>query len=77
MIIERMPANINTQANIEAIFRKILPSKMRSLSKWKSVDIQRISCEDEDLKRLSSYLRKQVDHKLIALDCFNNILNKH
>ncbi len=77
MIIERMPANINTQADMENLFRKILPSKMRSLSKWKSIDIQRISCEDEDLRRLSSYLGKQVDNKLIAFDCFNSILRKH
>ena len=28
MIMEKMPANINTQADIENLFRKILPSKM-------------------------------------------------
>jgi len=77
MIMEKMPANINTQADMENLFRKILPSKMRSLSKLKSIDIQRISCEERDLKKLSSYLGKQADHKLITLDCFNSILSKH
>ena len=76
MIIERMPAILNTQAGIENLFRKELPAKIRSLSKWKSVDIQRVSCEEKDLKRLASYLGKQVDSKLIALDCFNSILSK-
>jgi hypothetical protein len=72
MIMEKMPANINTQAGIENLFRKILPSKMRSLSKWKSIDIQRITCEDEDLRRLSSYLGKQANEKCVALDPLNS-----
>jgi hypothetical protein len=73
MIMEKMPANINTQADMENLFRKILPSKMRSLSKWKSVDIQRISCNDEDLRRLSSYLGKQINNSQVTFD----ILNSH
>jgi hypothetical protein len=76
MIIERMPANINTQADMENLFRKILPSKMRSLSKWKSIDIQRISCEDEDLKRLSSYLAKRDNQHRLSLDNLNSDFNK-
>jgi hypothetical protein len=72
MIIERMPANINTQADMENLFRKIMPSKMRSLSKWKSIDIQRISCEDDDLKRLSSYLGKQIGNQNISVDGLNS-----
>jgi len=74
MIIEEMPAIINTQVGIENLFRKELPSKIRSLSKWKSVDVQRISCEDDDLRRLSSYLSKQSKLTMISLDGFNSDL---
>ena len=76
MIIERMPVKLNTQASMENLFRKELPAKIKSLSKWKRVDIQRISCEDDDLKRLSSYLSKQSDLTIIALDAFNSDLNR-
>ena len=76
MILERMPAILNTQVGVENLFRKELPSRIRSLSKWKSVDIQRISCEDDELKRLSSYLSKQSDLSIIALDAFNSDLNR-
>lgn len=76
MIMEKMPANINTQANMENLFRKILPSKMRCLSKWKSIDIQRISCEDDDLIRLSSYLTKDNSCHKISTDTFNSDLSQ-
>ena len=59
MIMEKMSTNINTELELENPFRKILPFKMRPLSKWKCVDIQIISCEDKDLRRLISYLGKQ------------------
>jgi hypothetical protein len=72
MIIERMPAILNTQAGMENLFRKELPNKIRSLSKWKSVDIQRISCEDEDLRRLASYLSKQSDNIRCSLDYWSS-----
>jgi hypothetical protein len=75
MILKRMPAILNTQVGVENLFRKELPSRIRSLSKWKSVDVQRISCEDDELKRLSSYLSKQSDLSIIALDAFNSDLN--
>lgn len=75
MILERMPAILNTQVGVENLFRKELPSRIRSLSKWKSVDVQRISCEDDELKRLSCYLSKQSDLTTIALDAFNSDLN--
>jgi len=75
MITERMPANINTQAGMENLFRKELPAKIRSLSKWKSVDIQRISCEDEDLRRLASYLGKQDNNKKLTVDAFSSDLS--
>jgi len=72
MILERMPATLNSQAGMENLFRKELPAKIRSLSKWKSVDVQRISCEDEDLRRLASYLGKQADYKDIPIDPLNS-----
>ena len=74
MIIERMPANINTQTDMEILFRMILPSKMRSLSKLKSFDIQRILYEDEDLRRLAIYLSKANDEGDIPLVAFNSII---
>jgi hypothetical protein len=72
MIIERMPATLNTQAGMEDLFRKELPVKIRSISKWKSVDIQRISCEGEDLRRLASYLSKQSDNIRCSLDYWSS-----
>lgn len=72
MIIERMPAILNTQAGMENLFRKELPDKIRSLSKWKIVDIQRISCEDEDLRGLASYLGKQNNNFYISIDMINS-----
>lgn len=75
MIIERMPATLNTQAGMENLFRKELQAKIRCLSKWKSIDIQRISCEDKDLRKLASYLGKQSDLTIIAFDAFNSDLD--
>ena len=75
MIIEKMPAILNTQVGMENLFRKELPIKIRSLSKWKSVDVQRISCELNDLRRLSSYLRKQVNGSRISVDSINSDIN--
>jgi len=74
MILERMPVILNTQAGMENLFHKELPAKIRSLSKWKSVDVQRISCEDEDLKRLASYLGKQTRQEKLSIDGFNSDL---
>ena len=74
MIIERMPTILNTQVGMENLFRKELPAKIRSLSKWKSVDVQRISCESDDFRRLSSYLGKQVDATCISFDPYNSDL---
>lgn len=72
MIIERMPAILNTQAGMENLFRKELPAKIRSLSKWKSVDIQRISTEQNDYDRLTSYISKQINCDRLSFDAFNS-----
>ena len=54
------------------LFKRILPSKVKALSRWKSIDVQRIYQDPEDLKRLASYLGKQVDFYYVALDGFNS-----
>lgn len=71
MIIERMPAILNTQVGMENLFRKELPVKVKSLSKWKSIDIQRVCCDDKDLRKLASYLGKQTTGCSISLDSIN------
>jgi len=75
IISERMPKSLNTQAGMENLFCKELPAKVRSLSQWKSVDVQRISCELDDLRRLSSYLGKQVNGSRISVDSINSDIN--
>jgi hypothetical protein len=72
VIIERMPAVLNAQAGMENLFRKELPVKIRSLSKWKSVDIQRISTEQNDYDRLTSYISKQINCDRLSFDAFNS-----
>ena len=56
LITEAFPTSINTQAAVEHLFSKTLPSKVRALSKWKSIDIQRIHPDPADCKRISNYL---------------------
>lgn len=75
LITEKMPPSLNTQYEMETLFRKRLPHKVKALSKWKSVDIQRINPEVPDYRRISSYLGKQTDLELIALDPFNSDLS--
>jgi hypothetical protein len=52
-----------------------LPNKVKALSKWKSIDIQRINQAEDDYRRISSYLGKQTNLELIALDPFNSDLS--
>jgi len=49
--------------------------KVKALSKWKSIDIQRINPEEPDYRTISSYLGKQTNLELIALDPFNSDLS--
>jgi hypothetical protein len=72
MILERLPDSLNTQEAMTRLFRTILPSKVKSLSRWKRVDIQRVSTEPDDITRLCNYLTKQVDENFISLDGFNS-----
>ena len=75
LITEQLPASLNSQVEMETLLRKRLPHKVKALSKWKSIDIQRINQQDDDYKRISSYLGKQTNLELIALDPFNSDLS--
>ena len=75
LITERLPQSLNTQYEMEALFHQRLPARVKALSKWKSIDIQRINPDEPDYRRISSYLGKQTDLELIALDPFNSDLS--
>jgi hypothetical protein len=75
LILEKLPPSLNTQYEMEALFRHRLPDKVKALSKWKSIDIQRINPEEPDYRCISSYLGKQSNLELIALDPFNSDLS--
>ena len=75
LIVEKLPGRLNSQVGMEALFRKRLPSKVMALSKWKSIDVQRINQDDDDYRCISSYLGKQTNLELIALDPFNSDLS--
>jgi len=76
LILEKLPASLNTQYEMETLFRHRLPSRVKALSKWKSIDIQRINPDEPDYRRISSYLGKQTNLELIALDPFNSDLSR-
>ena len=75
LITEKLPTSLNTQDEMETLFHRRLPHKVKALSKWKSIDIQRINPQDDDYRRTSSYLGKQTNLELIALDPFNSDLS--
>ena len=75
LIVEQLPESQNTQYEMETLFHKRLPHKVKALSKWKSIDIQRINQQDDDFRRISIYLGKQTSLELIALDPFNSDLS--
>jgi hypothetical protein len=37
LIVEKLPASLNTQYEMETLFRHWLPSRVKALSKWKSI----------------------------------------
>ena len=74
LIMEKLPTILNNQVGMEILFQMRLPAKVKALSKWKSIDIQRINQQDDDYKRISSYLGKQTSLELIAFDPFNSDL---
>jgi len=70
LITEAFPPTLNTQAAVEHLFTHTLPIKVKALSKWKSIDIQRIHPHDTDYKRISHYLTKQTSPEHLSLDPF-------
>jgi len=74
LITEALPPSINTQAAVEHLFAKILPRKVKALSKWKSIDAQRIHPHDTDYRRISNYLTKQITPEHLSLDPFSSDL---
>ena len=76
LILERLPESLNTQYAMENLFRHRLPSRVKALTRWKSIDVQRINPAEGDYRRISSYLGKQTNLDLIALDPFNSDLSK-
>ena len=76
LITEAFPESLNSQRMMELLFKRILPSKFRALSRWKTLDVQRIHQDPKDLRRLASYLAKQVDLDYVPLDCFNSDFSK-
>ena len=77
LIVEKLPGSLNTQYEMETLFHKRLPRKVKALSKWKSIDIQRINPDEPDYRRISSYLGKQTSLELIPLDSFNSDLSNN
>ena len=74
LITEAFPPSLNTQAAVEHLFAKVLPRKVKALSKWKSIDIQRIHQHETDYKRISNYLTKQTSPEHLSLDPFSSDL---
>jgi hypothetical protein len=74
LITEALPPSINTQAAVEHLFTHTLPIKVKALSKWKSIDIQRIHQHDADYRRISNYLSKQITTEHLSLDPFSSDL---
>jgi hypothetical protein len=74
LITEALPTALNTQTAVEHLFAKILPRKVKALSKWKSTDIQRIHSHETDYRRISNYLTKQTTPEHLSLDPFSSDL---
>ena len=76
LITEQFPASVNSQVGMEVLFSRRLPGRVKALSRWKTVDVQRINQHGRDFKRMSSYLAKQTNIEMIALDPFNSDLSR-
>ena len=68
--------SLNTQEGVETLFRQHLSRKVKALSRWKSIDVQRINQDLDDYRCISCYLSKQSEQSRIALDPFNSDLSK-
>lgn len=76
LIAEKFPASLNSQEGMEVLFSRRLPGRVKALSRWKTVDVQRINQHGRDFKCMSSYLAKQANIEMIALDPFNSDLSR-
>ena len=56
---------------MESLFQNRLPHKVKTLFKWKFIDIQCINQQDDDSKCTSSYSGKQTSLQLIALNPYS------
>jgi hypothetical protein len=74
LITEALPPALNTQVAVEHLFTHTLPNKVKALSKWKSIDIQRIHQHETDYRRISNYLTKQTTPEHLSLDPFSSDL---
>ena len=74
LIAEAFPEKLNTQVAVEHLFTHTLRHKVKALSKWKSIDIQRIHQHDTDYRRISNYLTKQTSPEHLSLDPFSSDL---
>ena len=74
LILERLPESLNTQEGVETLFKQHIPRKVKALSKWKSIDVQRINQDLDDYRCISCYLSKQSEQSRIVLDPFNSDL---
>ena len=74
LILERLPESLNTQEGVETLFGQHLPHKVKALSKWKSIDVQRINQDSGAYRCISCYLSKQSEQSRIVLDPFNSDL---
>ena len=72
LIVERFPEVLNTQVEMETLLHMRLTHEVKVWSRWKSIKIQRINPQDDDYRRISSYLVIQPNFELIALDPFNS-----
>ena len=61
LTLERLPESLNTQEGVETLFGQHLPLKVKALSKWKSIDVQRINQDSGAYRCISCYLRKQSE----------------
>ena len=63
LILERLPSSLNTQYEMETLFHKRLPHKVKALSKWKSVDVQRINPDDPDYRKTTIEIEQEAEQK--------------
>jgi hypothetical protein len=73
LIIEKLPSDLNTYTSVYDLFKRNLPRQVSAISKWKSIDIQRMCPENPDYG-ISQYLTKQTVPSRITLDAFNSDL---